>query len=1285
MKTLRIILAGFFALAMVISAQAKTVRVPADYPTIQAGIDAAVNGDTVLVTSGTYKGTGSKNLDLKGKAITVTSEKGAATTIIDCEGVGRGFHFHSRETSKSVVSGFTIRNGSPGGNLVQIALTPSDEKSIVVEVRKDTARPKNDGDPAVEPGEIIGLDVMLKNKTLSSIESIKATLKTADKRVTGLIPVYTGTKITSWNRVDMAEAGIPVNYGTILGNRTKSLFFQFVKINDDFVPLGDRIRFTLDMQSGDSSIGTDEFYVRVGADLVLDMIDVDDDLKPGGVPDDIDLRVKNITGTSLRNVSIELDPETRGVRIPRDRVEFSEILAGRTRTATFETTIDAGFSGYADFTVEMRVDRKLVNVESFRYYFGMRTHYVAHWTTDDNNNNGIAQPGESVEFRVARWNMTEQEARSVITTLSTTDTLVNIVRASGDYRNVPAYEVREARRDYELTVADADAFAAIPTFSKQGYTVQFTLNTQEDGDPVGAETLTMRIGGMIRYLAPQGYDGLMATINDKIGMGAVNNGNGTPEPGEVIEIDVTLINISNSTIDGVEAELKSRDDVRFITDYGSYGEIRRGRTKSSKYLFRIDEKFQKSKITFDLEIKARFAGVKESLGKDTFTIPVQGTDLRITEIPVSIVSGTTPASVLQVNGYGGGISCTSASSPTIRDNIIIRNSAVNGGGGIYCGDGSAPAILNNVIIGNSADNYGGGISCNNRSFPTLTNNTMAGNSAGINGAGLASRNASFPRVINVILWGNGASEIYVDPTSAIDITYSDIKGGWIGTGNINANPRFVNVVNNDYHLMDDSPCIATGIMAQNVPDKDMDGNPRPNPAGTRPDIGAYERSLPELPFAVTGIAPSSVNQGVTDRDITVTGTGFQSGAVVSFSGAGITVKSTTFTNSTRLVARIDVSPTAPAGARNVIVTNPGGQRVIKENMFQVKAVEAVTVSVVTLQTVVRGASFSAAIDVQNASELAGFQLGISFSPAVLEATKVDEGAFLKSAGSTYWFQPNIDNTGGKITGIISARTSQGGASGSGTLARITFKAKGPGTSQVKLENVTLSDSTGKTIQVGLLDGSVTVTGVPPWDVNKDGKVDVADLVIVGQNFGKIITTPIDPNPDVNGDGVVNVTDVVLVGQHFGEVYGTPAPGDIWSVDPAYLPVLARIYNIMESAGNSDPQFLNTRNLIRRLISSVEVSRTEVFQNYPNPFNPETWIPFQLSDGSEVEISIYNSAGKRVKVLNLGFRDAGYYISRADSALWDGTDESGEKVASGIYFYTIRAGEYAATRKMLLAK
>ena len=88
-----------------------TIHVPIDQPNIQAGIDAALEGDTVLVADGTYKGSGNKNLDFKGKAITVQSKNGPDSTIIDCEGDGSGFYFHSGEQEDSIVSGLTIKNG----------------------------------------------------------------------------------------------------------------------------------------------------------------------------------------------------------------------------------------------------------------------------------------------------------------------------------------------------------------------------------------------------------------------------------------------------------------------------------------------------------------------------------------------------------------------------------------------------------------------------------------------------------------------------------------------------------------------------------------------------------------------------------------------------------------------------------------------------------------------------------------------------------------------------------------------------------------------------------------------------------------------------------------------------------------------------------------------------------------------------------------------------------------------------------------------------------------------
>ena len=90
-------------------------------------------------------------------------------------------------------------------------------------------------------------------------------------------------------------------------------------------------------------------------------------------------------------------------------------------------------------------------------------------------------------------------------------------------------------------------------------------------------------------------------------------------------------------------------------------------------------------------------------------------------------------------------------------------------------------------------------------------------------------------------------------------------------------------------------------------------------------------------------------------------------------------------------------------------------------------------------------------------------------------------------------------------------------------------------------------------------------------------------------------------------------------------------------------------------------------------------------NYPNPFNPETWIPYQLSEAASVSISIYDSGGKLIRSLSIGYQSAGFYTSRSRAVYWDGKNSLGEPVASGIYFYTLTADNFTATRKMLIRK
>jgi hypothetical protein len=96
-------------------------------------------------------------------------------------------------------------------------------------------------------------------------------------------------------------------------------------------------------------------------------------------------------------------------------------------------------------------------------------------------------------------------------------------------------------------------------------------------------------------------------------------------------------------------------------------------------------------------------------------------------------------------------------------------------------------------------------------------------------------------------------------------------------------------------------------------------------------------------------------------------------------------------------------------------------------------------------------------------------------------------------------------------------------------------------------------------------------------------------------------------------------------------------------------------------------------------------KTALFQNYPNPFNPDTWIPYQIAQDAQVKIEIFNITGKLVRRIELGDQAAGWYVTKDKAAYWDGCNETGEVVSSGIYFYKLRAGNYSAVRKLLIVK
>ena len=99
----------------------------------------------------------------------------------------------------------------------------------------------------------------------------------------------------------------------------------------------------------------------------------------------------------------------------------------------------------------------------------------------------------------------------------------------------------------------------------------------------------------------------------------------------------------------------------------------------------------------------------------------------------------------------------------------------------------------------------------------------------------------------------------------------------------------------------------------------------------------------------------------------------------------------------------------------------------------------------------------------------------------------------------------------------------------------------------------------------------------------------------------------------------------------------------------------------------------------------QVKRSALLQNFPNPFNPETWIPYTLAHDAPVNIGIYDIRGQLVRQMELGQQPAGSYLDHETAAYWDGKDQFGEAVSSGVYFYTLKADTFQATRRMVILK
>ena len=193
-------------------------------------------------------------------------------------------------------------------------------------------------------------------------------------------------------------------------------------------------------------------------------------------------------------------------------------------------------------------------------------------------------------------------------------------------------------------------------------------------------------------------------------------------------------------------------------------------------------------------------------------------------------------------------------------------------------------------------------------------------------------------------------------------------------------------------------------------------------------------------------------------------------------------------------------------------------------------------------------------------------------------------------------------------------------------------------------------------------------------------IDVADAVEEFNEDNNVASVNLPENlpGDVSDDGKVTAHDASLVLQYVAQGAPTLATKD---ENQLLTKIIAELEN--SSLSTEEKQILEK---IKRLLwQQILPKQTALLQNYPNPFNPETWLPYQLAQDVPVTISIYNTKGQLIRTLHLGDQKAGIYVAKDKAAYWDGRNHIGEKVANGVYFYTLQAGGFRATRRMVILK
>ncbi len=819
--------------------------VPDEYATIQAAIDACNDSDVVIVAPGTYTGDGNRDIDFKGKAITVRSAnpkdpKLVAATVVDCNGTEaephRGFYFHSGENQNSVLDGLTISkgySGSQGGTILCDGAAPKILNCIIT----DNYAGSGGGIYCKDAADVAIINCTIRHNTCDwSGAGIKCLRSST--LITRCVVAQNST--TGRSRETGWGAGIDCSHCDVV--IADCLVFDNVcsYVGGGFYCSYSSARLSNCTFAGNSAEwGAGGVYCGYYGDATITNCILWDNTAPqgpqirAGSGYDVILKHNDLQG-GQPNVSVS---PTATLRWADGNIDiapgFVDPAANDYHLCVDSPCIEAGDPNHVPFPGEADIDghQRIVNgrLDIGADEFGsVALPILGLWPENldffvyEGYGNPLPQ-SLAVQNRgpgVMNW--------TVIDDCSWLD--VRPVRGQctdeTDYVTVTACVsgLAAGKYDYQLTV-DAEGSLGAPQVIDVNFVIygpeielsatEFELAAVEGQQNPQDRKLIVRNsgGGTLNWSVAVDCDWLKVTPDTGSSRGDSLEA--------ALSVDISALKWGNYECDLTIADPNSVNSPQTVAVrlHVFAGERVYVPSQVPTIQEAIDHVLERGTVVVadgiytgegnrDIDFKGKAITVRSENDPTNCIVAGNGPDSFIEDRGFHFHSGEDEKSVLDgftiTNGCapgcfsnpgGGGILCIS-SSPTITNCLITANWATGGciiggssGGGIFC-DQSNPSISNCIISGNrasqSTNDGGGGIYCR-ESSPIITNCTITGNT----GSGIYCAGGSTPTITNCILWGNSSGQLCVYSGASI-VMFTDVQDGWEGDGNIDVDPCFLN-------------------------------------------------------------------------------------------------------------------------------------------------------------------------------------------------------------------------------------------------------------------------------------------------------------------------------------------------------------------------------------------------------------------------------------------------------------------------------------------------------------